>query len=32
VEDAEKLIASEEYDSREVLLADWLAFNPIETR
>ena len=29
---AEDLIASEEYDSREAFLADWLAFNPIETR
>lgn len=30
--DAEELIASGEYDSREVFLADWLAFNPMETR
>ena len=29
---AEELIASGEYDSREVFLADWLAFNPMETR
>ena len=29
---AEDLIASEEYDSREAFLADWLAFNPMETR
>ena len=29
---AEELIASGEYDSREALLADWLAFNPMETR
>lgn len=30
--DAEELIASGEYDSREAFLADWLAFNPMETR
>ena len=30
--DAEELIASGEYDSRETFLADWLAFNPLETR
>ena len=30
--DAEELIASGEYDSRETFLADWLAFNPMETR
>ena len=30
--DAEELIASGEYDSREALHADWLAFNPMETR
>ena len=30
--DAEELIASEEYGSREAFLADWLAFNPMETR
>lgn len=30
--DAEELIASGEYDSREEFLADWLAFNPMETR
>ena len=29
--DAENLVASGEYDSREAFLADWLAFNPIET-
>lgn len=29
---AEELITSGEYDSREAFLADWLAFNPIETR
>lgn len=29
---AEELIASGEYDSLEVFLADWLAFNPMETR
>lgn len=29
---AEELIASGEYDSREAFLADWLAFNPVETR
>ena len=28
--DAEELIASGEYDSRETFLADWLAFNPME--
>ena len=26
---AENLIASGEYDSREAFLADWLAFNPV---
>lgn len=30
--DAEELIASGEHDSREAFLADWLAFNPMETR
>ena len=30
--DAEELIASGEYDSREAFLADWLALNPMETR
>lgn len=30
--DAEDLVASGEYDSREELLADWLAFNPMETK
>ena len=30
--DVEELIAFEEYDSREAFLADWLAFNPMETR
>lgn len=30
--DAEELIASGEYDSSEAFLADWLAFNPMETR
>ena len=30
--DAEELIASGEYDSREAFLADWLAFNLMETR
>ena len=30
--DAEELIASGEYDSREAFLADWLASNPMETR
>ena len=30
--DAEELIASGEYDSREAFLADWLAFNPMESR
>ena len=29
---AEELIASGEYDSREAFLADWHAFNPMETR
>ena len=29
---AENLVASGEYDSREAFLADWLAFNPMETR
>ena len=29
---AEDLVASGEYDSREAFLADWLAFNPMETR
>ncbi len=29
---AEELIASEEYDCQEAFLADWLAFNPMETR
>ena len=29
---AAELIASGEYDSREAFLADWLAFNPMETR
>ena len=29
---AKELIASGEYDSREAFLADWLAFNPMETR
>ncbi|WP_370823003.1 hypothetical protein [Alistipes shahii] len=29
---AEELIASGEYDRREAFLADWLAFNPMETR
>ena len=29
---AEELIAPGEYDSREAFLADWLAFNPMETR
>ena len=28
----EDLITSGEYDSREAFLADWLAFNPMETR
>ena len=31
-DNAEELIASGEYDSREAFLADWLAFNPMETR
>lgn len=30
--DAEELVASGEYGSREAFLADWLAFNPMETR
>lgn len=30
--DAEELLASGEYDSREAFLADWFAFNPMETR
>lgn len=30
--DVEELVASGEYDSREAFLADWLAFNPMETR
>ena len=30
--DAEDLIVSGEYDSREAFLADWLASNPMETR
>ena len=30
--DAEELIALGEYDSREAFLADWIAFNPMETR
>lgn len=30
--DVEELIAFGEYDSREAFLADWLAFNPMETR
>jgi hypothetical protein len=30
--DAEDLIVSREYDNREVFLADWLAFKPMETR
>lgn len=30
--DVEELVASREYDSRESFLADWLAFNPMETR
>ena len=30
--DAKELIASGEYSSREEFLADWLAFNPMETR
>ena len=30
--DAEELIASGEYDSRDAFLVDWLAFNPMETR
>ena len=30
--DAEELVASGEYDSREAFFADWLAFNLMETR
>lgn len=30
--DAKELVASGEYDSREAFLADWLAFNPMETK
>ena len=30
--DAEDLIVSREYDNREAFLADWLAFNPMESR
>lgn len=30
--DAEDLVASGEYDRQEAFLADWLAFNPMETR
>lgn len=30
--DAEELIATEEYESRESFLEDWLACNPMETR
>ena len=30
--DAEELIASGEYDSRDAFLADWLTFNPMETK
>ena len=30
--DVEELIAFREYDNREAFLADWLAFNPMETR
>lgn len=30
--DAEELIASGEYDSREAFVSDWLASNPMETR
>lgn len=30
--DAEELVASGEYDSREAFLADWLASNPMKTR
>lgn len=30
--DAEELIASGEYDRREAFFADWLTFNPMETR
>lgn len=29
---AEELVASGEYDSRKAFLADWLAFNPMETK
>ena len=29
---AEELITSGEYESREAFLADWIAFNPMETR
>ena len=30
--DAEDLVASGEYDCQEAFLADWLAFNPMETK
>ena len=30
--DTEELITSGEYDSQEAFLADWLAFNPMDTR
>ena len=30
--DVEDLVTSGEYDSREAFLADWLAFNPMDTR
>lgn len=30
--DAEDLVSSGEYDSREEFLADWIAFNPLETK
>lgn len=30
--DTKELIASGEYDSQKVFLADWLAFNPMETK
>lgn len=30
--DAEELVTTGEYDSREAFLADWLAFNPVETK
>ncbi len=30
--DTEELITSGEYDSREAFLADWLTFNPMDTR